>query len=154
MKIELIDDYEIHIQDKEIKEAVFTDHLGNKHTVPIDNELKIEFTKRRREKYIEEHIERKYLDKYFSDISPNKILANNGLSTEDETIEQDIRKTIIAEIWKLPTPQNRRVYMKLIDEFSYTEIARIEGKSFASVKESIEWGLKKLKKNKAILKLL
>ena len=154
MKIELIDNYEVHIQDKEFKEAIFTDHLGNKHTVPIDNELKIEFTKRRREKYIEEHIERKYLDKYFNDVPPNKILANNGLSTEDETIEQDIRKTIIAEIWKLPTPQNRRVYMKLIDEFSYTEIAKIENKELNTIKKSILIGLKKLQKNKKILKLL
>lgn len=154
MKIELIDNYEVHIQDKEFKEAVFTDYMGQKHTVLIDNELKIEFTKRRREKYIEEHIERKYLDKYSNNISLNEILANNGLSTEDETIRQDIRKTIIAEIWKLPTPQNRRTYMKLIDEFTYAEIARIEGKKLNTVKRSILLGLKKLQKNKVILKLL
>ena len=53
---------------------------------------------------------------------------------------------IIKEIWKLPTPQNRRVYMYIVDEFSYTKIAKVENRSIPTVKESIDRGLENLRK--------
>ena len=53
---------------------------------------------------------------------------------------------IIKEIWKLPIPQNRRVYMYIVDEFSYTKIAKIENRSIPTVKESVDRGLENLRK--------
>ena len=47
----------------------------------------------------------------------------------------------------LPTPQNRRVYMKIVSEFSITKIAKIEQRAIPVIKRSIDRGIEKLQKN-------
>ena len=68
------------------------------------------------------------------------------ISLEEQVISNLESERIIKEIWKLPTPQNRRVYMYIVDEFSYTKIAKIENRSIPTVKESIDRGLENLRK--------
>ena len=81
-----------------------------------------------------------------TDISLNKRSINKEISLEEQVISNLESERIIKEIWKLPTPQNRRVYMYIVDEFSYTKIAKIENRSIPTVKESIDRGLENLRK--------
>ncbi len=81
-----------------------------------------------------------------TDISLNKRATNKEISLEEQVISNLESERIIKEIWKLPTPQNRRVYMYIVDEFSYTQIAKIENRSIPTVKESIDRGLENLRK--------
>ena len=71
---------------------------------------------------------------------------NKPQSIEEKVIENDTVTTIIREIWKLPIPQNRRVYMKVVDEFTYSQIARIEKVDRSVIKRSVDAGIKKLQK--------
>ena len=69
-------------------------------------------------------------------------------------VQEDEEEQIIAKlnieritqaIWKLPTPQNRRVYMYLIQELSNKEIAEIEKCDHSAISRSIRAGIKNLK---------
>ena len=79
-------------------------------------------------------------------IRANETSINKEISLEEQVISNLESERIIKEIWKLPTPQNRRVYMYIVDEFSYTKIAKIENRSIPTVKESIDRGLENLRK--------
>ena len=67
-------------------------------------------------------IKREIIDRYIehselTDISLNKRATNREISLEEQVISKLESERIIKEIWKLPTPQNRRVYMYIVDEF-------------------------------------
>lgn len=68
-------------------------------------------------------------------------------SMEEMLLEKEREREIIREIWNLPIPQNRRVYMFIVDEFSLTEIARIEKRDVSVIKRSVDAGIRKLQKN-------
>ena len=68
-------------------------------------------------------------------------------SMEEMLLEKEGEREIIRKIWDLPIPQNRRVYMFIVDEFSLTEIARIEKRDVSVIKRSVDAGIRKLQKN-------
>ena len=86
-------------------------------------------------------------NKKFVDTKEVDLLNVQALNTLEEQVISNLEsERIIKEIWKLPTPQNRRVYMYVVDEFSYTKIAKVENRSIPTVKESIDRGLQNLRK--------
>lgn len=60
------------------------------------------------------------------------------------------RKLSNEELYKainqLPDKQAKRIYARYFQNMSLAEIAKVEGVKLNSVKESIEWGLKKISK--------
>ena len=89
---------------------------------------------------------RKHIDLYITD-DEKEILLVNKKSLDDEVEEKIAEEEIIKEIWKLPSPQNKRVFMKLINKYSLTKIAKIEGTSIPAIKFSIDKGMESLRKN-------
>ena len=147
MKKELIDGYEIYSENGEFKKIVFKDYLGNEVCISIEQNLEQELLKRRREGYSEEHEKRSHLDTYLSNEHIFDTKTSKHIhSAEDTVIHNDETKRIIKEIWKLPLPQNRRVYMHIVDELSLTEISQIEERDVAAIKRSVDAGIKKLRK--------
>ena len=66
---------------------------------------------------------------------------------EDEIISKINRERIINAIYKLPEPQNRRVYMYLVEELTNKEISEIENCDHAAISRSIASGIENLKIN-------
>lgn len=151
MKKENIDGYEVYSENGEFKKMIFKDYLGNEICVSIEQCLKIELLQRRKEEYAEDYRIRRYIDTFLNDEYLLEVKFSNKIATPEEIIlAEDGQDRIIKEIWNLPEPQNRRVYMYIVDEFSLTKIAKIENRAIPVVKRSIERGIfvlqKKLKK--------
>lgn len=148
MKKEIIDGYEVYSENGEFKNIIFNDYLNNKISISIEQQyLKIELLKRRKERYSEEHEKRKHIDAFLKNDSIINIKTLNKIKTPEEIVlENDGKERIIKEIWNLPEPQNRRVYMFIVDEFSLTKIAKIENRCISVIKRSIDSGLEKLRK--------
>ena len=130
------------------KKATFIDTDGSEVTINLGEDLRLEFVKRRREEFKEQYEKRKHIDRFIKDddyIFEVKT-SNNSYSIEDTFIKEEEKNKIIKEIWKLPIPQNRRVFMSVVNKYSLTKIANIEGDSVNAVKSSIILGKEKLKK--------
>lgn len=144
----IIDGYEISVEDGKFTKATFTDADGNEVTINLEEDLRLEFVKRRREEFKEQYEKRRHIDRFIKDDYMFEVKSsNNGYSIEEEFIKDNERNQIIKEIWSLPEPQNRRVFMSVVNKYSLTKIASIEGVSVNAVKYSIELGKKKLQKN-------
>lgn len=150
-------------KDNNIEKFIVDDYTvcsnGNEHTISFKTsngklevvkvEIKIikEFEEQKKKyksqknKY-ERHIEQSEL----TEITLNKRAVHKVNNIEDVASENDNVIRIIKEIWKLPSPQNKRVYMKVVNKFSITEIAKIENKYPSVIKRSIDSGLIKLQK--------
>ena len=76
----------------------------------------------------------------------NKRMTKPQMPLDDFIISKISKEDIIKEIWKLPTPQNRRVYRKVVNVFSYTKIAKIENRAIPVIKRSIDRGILTLRK--------
>ena len=146
MKKIIIDDYEITIQNGVYTKAIYRDFNGNEIKVELDKKLQKEFKKRRREEFNMIYERRKHIDLYITD-DEKEILLVNKKSLDDEVEEKIAEEEIIKEIWKLPSPQNKRIFMKLINKYSLTKIAKIEGTSIPAIKFSIDKGMESLRKN-------
>lgn len=143
----IIDGYEISVENGKFTKATFIDADGNEVTINLGEDLRLEFVKRRREEFKEQYEKRKHIDKFIKDDYMFDVKSsNNSYSIEDEFIKDNERNKIIKEIWDLPVPQNRRVFMSVVNKYSLTKIASIEGVSVNAVKYSIELGKKKLQK--------
>lgn len=142
-----IDNYKIYVENGEYKKAFFKDSDNQEVCVELKKELQEEFKKRRREEFKEDYERRKHLDIFLKDdyIFETKT-SNNRETLEEKIIDEDIKDSIIKAIWKLPTPQNKRVFMSVVNGYSYAKIARIEGVTETSAKSSILIGKEKLKK--------
>jgi len=145
MKKIIIDDYEITVENGVFTNAIYRDFNGNEIKVELDKKLQKEFKKRRREEFNMIYERRKHIDLYITD-DEKEILLVNKKSLDDEVEEKIAEEEIIKEIWKLPSPQNKRVFMKLINNYSLTKIAKIEGVSVAAIKYSIDKGIESLRK--------
>ena len=83
----------------------------------------------------------------------NKRAISKAPTTEEMFFEKEGERQIIKTIWSLPEPQNRRVYMFIVEELSLTEIAKIENRAIPVIKRSVDRGIKNLQeKLKKILK--
>lgn len=153
MKKIKVDGYEIIVENGKFTKATFTDTDGNEVTINLGEDLRLEFVKRRREEFKEQYEKRKHIDRFIKDDYMFEVKSsNNSYSIEDEFIEEDEKNRIIKEIWNLPTPQNKRVFMNLINKYSLSKIAEIEGVSVNAIKLSVSIGIKNLKRNLQNLK--
>lgn len=80
------------------------------------------------------------------DVFAMSVKSATKVNFEDEILSKMDRDLIEQEIWKLPFPQNRRVYRYLIKHLTNKEIAELEHCHHSTVSQSIEIGLKKLRK--------
>lgn len=74
----------------------------------------------------------------------NKRAISKAPTTEEMFFEKEGERQIIKTIWSLPEPQNRRVYMFIVEELSLTEIAKIENRAIPVIKRSVDRGIKNL----------
>lgn len=125
----------------------FKDVLGNTKVVKINLEIKeaLEEGKKREKSQRNEFVRHtEHLPLTESQI--NKRALHKVNNVENIFLEKEGERIIKDEIWNLPMPQNRRVYMYLIDKISITEIAKIEHRAIPVVKRSIDRGIKNLQK--------
>ncbi|MCR5146983.1 MAG: hypothetical protein K6B70_06550 [Clostridia bacterium] len=80
------------------------------------------------------------------DVFAMSVKSATKVNFEDEILSKMDRDLIEQEIWKLPFPQNRRIYRYLIEHLTNKEIAELEHCHHSAISESINWGLKKLRK--------
>lgn len=148
IKREIIDTYIVFCNSNDSKNIIAFKDENRKLRVVRANELLRDEYKRRKSEENSQNIKfSRYIEHSdLTDISLNKRAINKEISLEEQVVSNLESERIIKEIWKLPTPQNRRVYMYIVDEFQYTEIAKIENRSIPTVKESIDRGLENLRK--------
>ena len=156
IKREIIDTYIVFSNSDNSKNIIpltstraiaFKDGNGKSRIIRANETLRDEYKKRKSEENSQNIKFSRYIEhSELTDISLNKRSINKEISLEEQVISNLESERIIKEIWKLPTPQNRRVYMYIVDEFSYTKIAKIENRSIPTVKESIDRGLENLRK--------
>lgn len=147
MKKIKIDGYEISVENGNFTKATFIDADGNEININLEEGLRLEFDRRRKEEFKEQYEKRKHIDTFIKDDYIFEVkTSNNSYSIEDKYIEEEKKDKIIKEIWKLPAPQNRRVFMSVVSKYSLTKIANIEGVSVNAIKSSIMIGKKKLQK--------
>lgn len=148
IKREIIDTYIVFSNSDDTKNIiVFKDEAGKSRAIRANKLLRDEYKKRKSEENSQNIKFSRYIEhSELTDISLNKRAVNKELSLDEQVISNLESERIIKEIWKLPTPQNRRVYMYIINGFSYTEIAKIENRSIPTVKESVDRGLENLRK--------
>lgn len=148
IKREIIDTYIVFSNSDDSKNIiVFKDGNGNSKIIRANETLRNEYKRRKSEENSQNIKFSRYIEhSELTENSLNKRATNKEISLEEQVISNLESERIIKEIWKLPTPQNRRVYMYIVDEFSYTKIAKIENRSIPTVKESIDRGLENLRK--------
>ena len=148
IKREIIDTYIVFSNNDESKNIiVFKDTNRKSRAVRVNNNIREEYRRRKSEENSQKIKYSRYIEhSVLTDISLNKRSANKEISLEEEVVSKLQAERILKEIWNLPEPQNRRVYMYIVDEFSYTKIAKIENRSIPTVKESIDRGLENLRK--------
>lgn len=117
-----------------------TDYYGNIQAVPVDDTLYEEWLELKRE---EDRNEKKEI--YHRDGTPFEIIdASDGGDTLDYLIQREETKRLYAAILTLPPDQQRRIYM-LLDDMSYADIARIEGRSHPVIRRSLVRAFKHLR---------
>ena len=148
IKREIIDIYIVFSNNDESRNIiVFKDINRKSRVVRVNNNIREEYRRRKSEENSQKIKYSRYIEhSVLTDISLNKRSANKEISLEEEVVSKLQVEKILKEIWNLPEPQNRRVYMYIVDEFSYTKIAKIENRSIPTVKESIDRGLENLRK--------
>ena len=148
IKREIIDTYVVFSNNDESKNIiVFKDTNRKSRVIRVNNIIREEYRRRKSEENSQKIKYSRYIEhSVLTDISLNKRSANKEISLEEEVVSKLQAERILKEIWNLPEPQNRRVYMYIVDEFSYTKIAKIENRSIPTVKESIDRGLENLRR--------
>lgn len=121
------------------------DYCGNYQCVPVDDVFYEEWRKMQAEEY---NIRRREW-RHGSTLEEDVIDAlycnchNDSLFDEYVSIEENIK--LYQAIKKLTPIQRRRIYM-LLDDMSYTDIARAEGRDLAVVYRSIRKALGHLRR--------
>ena len=148
MKKEEIGEYILFSNDDGTEHILsFEDANGKINFVNINSEIREEYKKEKSEinsynikfcRYIE-HIN-------LSDNELNQRILKKAKNVEDEVLERQAEIEIINEIWNLPAPQNRRVYMYIVKKLSNKEISKIEKCDHAAISRSLKAGLSTLRK--------
>ena len=128
-----------------MKTIKIKDYYGIYQEIPVSDELYEEF----RNFHREEDRQNKYKN-YHGCYVPFDDVENDWISSEfdpltEEIIRQEEIRRLYRAIAELTPLQRKRVYM-LMDDMNYTEIAHEEGISIASVRQSVELALKKLRR--------
>ena len=111
IKREIIDTYIVFSNSDDSKNIiVFKDGNGKSRIIRANETLINEYKKRKSEENSQNIKFSRYIEhSELTDISLNKRATNKGISLEEQVISNLESERIIKEIWKLPTPQNRRV---------------------------------------------
>lgn len=147
MKKEInVDGYNINFENKDIKNMSFKNYFGEKINVNDAKCMKVEILIRISEECSYDHEKRRHFDSY---INLNDYLLGNKESfrvpsPEEIIIKNEGEELILKEIWNLPVPQNRRVYMHIVDKISLTDIAKKENRAIPVIKRSVDRGIKNL----------
>ena len=128
-----------------MKTIKIKDYYGIYQEIPVSDELYEEF----RNFHREEDRQNKYKN-YHGCYVPFDDVENDWTSSEfdpltEEIIRQEEIRRLYRAIAELTPLQRKRIYM-LMDDMNYTEIAREEGISIPSVRQSVELALKKLRR--------
>ena len=128
-----------------MKTIKIKDYYGIYQEIPVSDELYEEF----RNFHREEDRQNKYKN-YHGCYVPFDDVENDWTGSEfDPLTEEIIRQEEIRRLYRalaeLTPLQRKRIYM-LMDDMNYTEIAHEEGISIASVRQSVELALKKLRR--------
>lgn len=128
-----------------MKTIKIKDYYGIYQEIPVSDELYEEF----RNFHREEDRQNKYKN-YHGCYVPFDDVENDWTSSEfdpltEEIIRQEEIRRLYRAIAELTPLQRKRIYM-LMDDMNYTEIAHEEGISIASVRQSVELALKKLRR--------
>lgn len=148
IKRENIESYIVFSNSTETKHiATFKDIMGERKFVRIRSNIKMAFHKAKNENKSQQNKYDKYIEhSILNENTLNKRAKNKSLTPEEQIIENEVIKEIISEICNLPEPQNRRVYMYVVDGLKYSEISKIEKVHRSVAKRSIDAGLNKLRK--------
>lgn len=141
-----LDNYEIIVEDGKMIIGSYIDYNGNKQYFEITEKLEKEFRDRLKYYYREQWEKRVKIDTGINtdeEIFEIRI-SMNSKSAEDIAIANEVIHSIKAEINKLPKKQRKRTYLKVISEFTLTEIARIENCKKQSIQESVDAGISKI----------
>ena len=130
---------------KDMKTIRIKDYYGIYQEIPVSDELYEEF----RNFHREEDRQNKYKNYHgcyvpFENIENDLTGAGFDPLTEEIIRQEEIRRLYRA-IAELTPLQRKRIYM-FMDNMNYTQIAREEGTSIPSVRQSIELALKKLRR--------
>lgn len=125
----------------------FKDSINVYKTIRISKDMYDVFDKFELEDISEMNEFDRHIEHLSMDLTSITVRTTITRDFEDEIISKVNIELIEREIWKLPTPQNRRVYKYLIEQLSNKEIAEIEKCDHSSISKSINTGLKKLRKN-------
>ena len=144
----IVDSYILeYIENEEKYYISFKDSIGKQCRIEINREIFEEYMKSRKcYKKIQNEYDRHEEQSKLTEISLYNRCIKKNKNLEDEIIKGINEELIIKTIWKLPTPQNKRVYMNLIKELSMGEIAKIEACSISAISQSISIGIKELQK--------
>lgn len=128
-----------------MKTIKIKDYYGIYQEIPVSDELYEEF----RNFHREEDRQNKYKN-YHGCYVPFDDVENDWTGSEfdpltEEIIRQEEIRRLYRAIAELTPLQRKRIYM-LMDDMNYTEIAHEEGISIASVRQSLELALKKLRR--------
>lgn len=148
IKRENIGEYVLFSNEKGSKNVVsFKDGQGKRKVLRINEKMRDEYKKQKSEINIHNIKYSRYIEhSNLSEYMLNERAIHKIKSAEDETLEKLGEMKIIQEIWKLPDPQNRRVYMYLVEGLSNKEISEIENRDHSVISKSISTGIKKLQK--------
>lgn len=128
-----------------MKTIKIKDYYGVYQEIPVSDDLYEEF----RNFHREEDRQNKYKN-YHGCYVPFDDVENDWTGSEfdpltEEIIRQEEIRRLYRAIAELTPLQRKRIYM-LMDDMNYTEIAHEEGISIASVRQSVELALKKLRR--------
>ena len=148
IKRENLESYIVFSNENETKHiATFKDVMGKRKLTRVESNIKIAFRKAKNEDKSQQNKYDKYIEhSVLNENTLNKRAKYKSPSIEDQVIENEVVTTIIREIWNLPELQNHRVYMYVVDGFTYSKISKMEKVHRSVVKRSVEAGIKKLQK--------
>ena len=93
-----------------------------------------------------QEIKRHYEQNTVTEITLNKRAVNKTEDVDEIVIKNIYNEKLAKALETLTKEQRRRILLYYDYQLTMEEIARIEGCAKQSVQESIEWGIKKLKK--------
>ena len=145
----IVDTYNLEYVESENKYYIsFKDSVDNEYKIEINKEI-FETYKESKKSYIKIKNE---FSRYIEHSELTEITLYNRCMQKNKKIEELIinekeTESITEVIWKLPNPQNRRVYMRVIEKFTISKIAKIEGCSKSAISQSVRIGIEKILKN-------
>ena len=158
MKIIHIDNYDVCEENGKFLAASFKDYEGISHSIEMTEEFEKYLREVRKEEFKESYRARRYIDEGINEdeeVFEIKIsITKDPKSAEDIYIENEFINSVKKEILNLPKKQSHRVYLKLIKEFTITEISKKEKIVHSSISESTQLGIKNLVVNLVIKNIL